>query len=363
MKKIACVGYHATGSGVIDDFLREFDNVSEAVYGAELRILHDPDCISDLEYHLVTDPHRLGSGLAIRRFQEYCKQQSRMEEKIFGKAWMDLVYTYTDNLTINKYKGWIDNDLQFIPSWRKSFVNILKAFNYILRKKPWTSFIPNKLIKPRWYNYYPNYITYYSKLSEEQFIETTKKFIEVLCKKINIDNKDFVVLDQFTCAHNPMRDLKYVDDMKVIVVDRDPRDLYIHNMIHKDHVLPTDPKQFAIQYRLMRQVSCKDDPSKVLRIHYEDMIFKYNEMVPKILDFLGIKHVHHVAPKRYFNPSVSIYGTQLWIYKSASYNDAVNIIETELSDMLYDYPPVSVRNKILTEIDKKIALKEYATKH
>ena len=91
MKIIACCGYHATGSGVIDDLLREMDNVADAVYGAELRILHDTDCISDLEYHLVKDPHRLCTGLAIRRFVEYCKSQSRMEEKIFGKNWMRLV--------------------------------------------------------------------------------------------------------------------------------------------------------------------------------------------------------------------------------------------------------------------------------
>lgn len=33
-------------------------------YEAELRILYDPDAISDLEYHLRKCPHRLSSGLA-----------------------------------------------------------------------------------------------------------------------------------------------------------------------------------------------------------------------------------------------------------------------------------------------------------
>ena len=32
-------------------------------YEAELRILYDPDAISDLEYHLRKCPHRLSSGL------------------------------------------------------------------------------------------------------------------------------------------------------------------------------------------------------------------------------------------------------------------------------------------------------------
>lgn len=64
MKKIACVSYHGTGESVIDDLLCECNNVCHGTYEAELRILHDPDAISDLEYHLVECPHRLSSGLA-----------------------------------------------------------------------------------------------------------------------------------------------------------------------------------------------------------------------------------------------------------------------------------------------------------
>lgn len=363
MKKIACVGYHATGSGVIDDLLREFDNISTSVYGAELRILHDPDCISDLEYHLVFDPHRLGTGLAIRRFQEYCNAQSRMEEKLIGNDWMNMVNEYINSLVINKYRGWIDNELQFVSNTKKNIVKIKKGFNYLLRQSPLCNIIPNSYIKPRWYDYYPDNITYYSKLTEEQFLDKTKSFIEKLCSVINHENKEYVVLDQFVSAHNPMRDLKFVDDMKIIIVDRDPRDLYLHNMLHKDHVLPKDPAQFAIQYKLMRQALCKEDTTKVLRIHYEDMIFKYDEMLPIILDFLGIDKSHHISPQKYFKPSVSVNGTQLWLFKSGEFSDAVKIIESKIPEMLYNYPPLDDRKKLLFGIDQKASLKEYALKH
>ena len=46
MKKIACVGYHATGAGVIDDLFREFDNVAQGQYEVESRLLQDPDAVS-----------------------------------------------------------------------------------------------------------------------------------------------------------------------------------------------------------------------------------------------------------------------------------------------------------------------------
>lgn len=363
MEIIACCGYHATGSGVIDDLLSEMDNVACSAYGAEIRILHDLDCISDLEYHLVQDPHRLGSGLAIKRFRKYCEDQARMEEKIFGNSWMQIVDEYIESLIIHKYNGWVDSDLQFMPSWKKNFTFVKKALFYFLRKEPLSYIVPEIWKRPRWYDYYPSYETCYSRLSEECFIEKTKLFIDKICSVVNKENKDFVLLDQFACSHNPMRDMRYVKNMKVIVVDRDPRDLYIHNMIHKDHVLPKDPYKFAVQYRLMRQIMVDEDQERILRLNYEDMIFHYDEMVQKVLDFLGIDKSHHILPKKYFKPGVSINGTQLWIYKDKRYSDAIDIIKQELPDFLYSYPSENERVKILSEVNHDLSLKEYATKH
>lgn len=363
MKKIAVVGYHATGSGVIDDLLRELDNTAFAEYNAELRILHDPDCISDMEYHISTDPHRSGSSLAIKRFFEYCKREARMEEKIFGDKWMTLVSNYADSLCCHKYKGWMTCESQLFPTYSKIIAKLKKTFFYVLRQKPWVNILPSSIQRPRWYNYYPEVITYYANLSEEEFIRKTKSFVEELCSTINKDKKEYIVLNQFTSSHNPMRDLRYVDDMKVIVVDRDPRDLFVHNVSLKDHRLPSEPQKFAKQYRLMRKRCAEEDPTKVLHVRYEDMIFKYDEMVPIILDFLGIDPAHHVAKKTSFKPGVSINGTQLWIYKAPEYAEAVKIIEEELPDMVYEYPNEDVRKKIISEVDGKLALKEYATKH
>ena len=363
MKKIACCGYHATGSGVISDLLREMNNVACPKYGAEIRLLHDSDCISDLEYHLVTDPHRLSSGLAIKRFQNYCKEQTRMEYKIFGNMWMELVNEFANSLIIHSYKGWIDSDLQFMSAWKKRIVFCKKALFFLLRQRPISELVPKKWQRPRWFDYYPEYETYYSRLSEESFIAKTKSFVEKLCSVINPEGKEYVLLDQFASAHNPMRDLRYVDDMKIIIVDRDPRDLYIHHMVHKDHVLPKDPKKFAIQYRLMRQVLAPEDSQKILRISYEDMIFHYEEMVQKVLDFLGIDKSHHVSVKQYFKPGVSINGTQLWRHCVKDYTEAVKIIQEELPDMLYEFPESSERDRICSEENFEQSLKEYETKH
>ena len=85
MKIITNIGYHGTGSGALDDFFREFDNIPCAPSEYECRFLQDPDGISDLEYNLIDNPNRLNSGFALKRYLLFCKNNNRMYKKIFGK--------------------------------------------------------------------------------------------------------------------------------------------------------------------------------------------------------------------------------------------------------------------------------------
>lgn len=329
MKVISCVGYHATGSGVIDDLFRECDNVAQGLYEAEVRFLHDPDGVNDLEYHLVTNPQRLGSGLAIKRFIQYSKNEGRQSHNIYGNQWFSLAKEYAESLSQISYQGWLQSDLLFVPSWKKKLVWIRKAINH---------FKPKKIKNPQWYDYYPDINTYYSRLTEDVFLKKTRDFVAKLNQLANPENKEFLMLDQHVSAHNPANETRYHEDIKVIIVDRDPRDLYIHNMYHKDHRLPKDPKDFAFHYKSIRQLVEPDDPNTVMRVYFEDMIYKYDEYVKKVFDFVGLNpQIHHIYPKTHFNPNISIKGTKMW-KRFPEYAEAVKIIEDLIPEMLYVYP-------------------------
>lgn len=330
MKKIAVVGFHDTGSSVVDDLLRECDNVANGTSGAEVRVLHDPDGISDLEHHLVNDPHRLSSSLAIRRFLDYCKRHARMERKLVGSEWDIMSAKYANSLIKLRYKGWLEEDVLFFPLWQKKYYWLLRALNH---------FLPKAIKKQRWHNFFPNEETYYSSLTEKEFLVKTKDYIDWICEKMNPEHKEYLVLDQFASSHNPCNACRYTDNLKVIIVDRDPRDLFIHDVkLYKEHILAPEALDFAKQYRLIRREIFADDPSKVLRVYYEDLIYRYEETTKLIFDFLGIDPiVHHINKKRFFNPAISINGTMLW-KKYPQYEEDVKIITEELRDMLYPYP-------------------------
>ena len=137
---------------------------------------------------------------------------------------------------------------------------------------------------------------------------------------------------------NVKRYLNYIRDLKVIIVDRDPRDVYIQAMRDGDHVLPHDPLLFAKQYRDMRRTIDDEikDP-RILRIHFEDLIYRYDFTTKQINEFLGISEEKHKDLRKHFNPDISIRNTQLWI-NDKNYNNQIKIIEQELEDFLYLFP-------------------------
>lgn len=327
IRKIACVGYHYTGAGVIDDLFRECDNVYQGTYEAEIRILHDPDGVSDLEYHLVENPHRLSSGLAIKRFIDYAKRNSRQIEKIVGEDWIEIATNYAESLSLIKYHGYVGGDLLFLSPRQRIHFFCRRVVNKLL---------PKQFLPPKDSNLLPSVITYYSRLDENEFINKTKVFVELLCEKANKDKKEFIMLDQFIGSNYPSRYLRYANDLKAIIVDRDPRDLYISRMLSNDRVLPHNPHEFCIYHRGIRQTK-EDFPSdQCLKVNFEDMIYNYDDYVNKVLNFVGVSKEHHVSPLLYFDPNKSIKGTKLW-QCHPEYSEEVKIIEKELPEYLYQY--------------------------
>ena len=328
MKKITCVGYHDTGSSVIDDLFREFEGFVQGGKNKECRLLQDPDGISDLEYNLIENPHRLNSGFALKRFRKMCEESHRTYENIFGKQWMVLVDSYIEGLISLQYKGYWHGDLWLMSDLEKLFYKIRRGINRLL---------PKKVEKPSWYNYYPSWITYHCHITEQEFLYQTQSFINQLCASLKSPSAEFIVLDQLVNPVNIPRYLRYIDELKVIVVDRDPRDVYIEQIRLKEHVLPKDPYLFSEVYRDSREeVQSNGDLTGVMKINFEDMIYEYESSVNKICEFVGVDLALHKDRMKHFNPAISIKNTKLW-ERYPEYIKEILLIEQELKDYLYTY--------------------------
>ena len=328
MRIITCISFHGTGSGAVDDFLKEFDNCPSAPTNIECRFLQDPDGVSDLEFNLVENPHRLNSGYALRRYMKFARETAYGYRKIFGNKWLKYSKEYVDSLVTETYKGYWHGDLQLLSGPQK--------FIYYSRRAK-DKLMPKPLKKPFRYNYFPNQDYYHVHITRDEFIDKTQVYVDKLCRLLNPKNQPFIVLDQFVPTSNIMRYIPYVKDIKVIVVDRDPRDLFVQQRRYGDHVLPAEAEPFARVFRDHRaMVGEIPSDAPVLRLQFEDLIFHYDEEMKRIVDFIGEDWSHHVAPRKHFNPAVSAANLQMW-KKFPEYEKDCEIIAKMLPEFLYDF--------------------------
>lgn len=332
-KIITCAGYGETGSSVITDLLKEFDNCN-SMGDYEFRFIQDYEGISTLEFALVHNYHRMNSDIAIHRFKKIIDYHSGNRifpryEKFFNGKFKEISYKYIDSLIDLSWKGyWEHHAIETNSVDRFLAYKIYPRIKKLFRKPSDKKFV----LQP------PKRTMYFSNPGEE-FYGKTRVYTRELFNAIDPEFKyEYLVSDQLLPPSNLGIYLNYFDDIKVIIVDRDPRDIYMLNEFKsREGWIPShDVDAFIKWFKLLRkrQKEEQEDKSRVLRIKFEDAVIKYDETLKEVLDFLGIDESHHIAKKKYFNPEISI--KNVGIYKGYEHLEAIKRIEKELKEYCYE---------------------------
>ena len=321
-------GLGNTGSFAVIDLLREFDEVCYNSSMHEFSIIYTPDGILDLYYHIVESPSRFqSSDIAIYRFEKlvrniFSKSKDKKQNE-YNKKMLELSLKYIEDITQIKWKG----------TWgrRYDFYSPLKKFWYKVFYK--LRFISDKPFKKIAYE-----DMRYS-YRKDDFLLITKQYINNLIKIVNETNSNIFIIDQVFPGDNPYKCFKFLDNPYAIIVDRDPRDLYILSKceINSDSAwIPTDNVEDFIQYYKTMREKCDVDTDKerILHIQYEDLIYNYENVLTTLKEFLNISQ--HSFKESHFKKEISINNTQLF-NKHVEYADDIEKIEKELKDYLFDY--------------------------
>lgn len=284
MRFISCASYYGSGSSAITDFVSEFDSVYSFT-DEEFRFVQDPDGVSDLEYNLVENFNRHNSGHAIKRYKKlvdfYCGNMfGKKYEKFFHGNWKKYSEEYIDDLTDFTYHGWWQYDLMDKGDF---FYFRKRILNKILKMTIWKS-QPERTL-----NTMKNEITYCAHPNEEKFLSCTKKYIENLFGSVCQD-ANTVMVDQIVPPTNLKRYLRYFNDIRVFVVDRDPRDIFVlEKYVWQDGVIPNNVEDFCkwFKYTRAHRKTESFDDKRVYFIQFEDMVYKYDETAKKNCKLAG----------------------------------------------------------------------------
>ncbi|WP_373598230.1 hypothetical protein [Paraclostridium bifermentans] len=334
MKIVTCTGYYGTGSSAITDLLSEFENI-HSMGDYEFRFVQDPEGISDLEYNLVENHHRHNSGHALKRYSRYVdflsgNKFNKKYENYFDGKFKKISKEYIDELTDFKYKG----------IWHQDVIDKGKIFYFVERSLNKIYMILRKAIfrkTEKGITLLKNEVTLYSKPGDE-FYDITKEYIDKLFSQANYLNKEYIMVDQLVPPTNINRYLRYFNDINVIAVDRDPRDIYILEKLYwKGTIVPCDNAEiFCKWYKYTRESSTykTEDRNKIMRIKFEDLVYDYENATSKVFEFLGLDPKYHTKKKELFNPDKSINNTRLWLKHDELKKD-IEYIEANLSEYLY----------------------------
>lgn len=335
MRIITCAGYYGTGSSAITDLLSEY-NTCKSLGEYEFRFIQDPEGIADLEYNLVENHHRHNSGHALKRYKNKVdflagNKIIKKYELFFNNRWKEFSYDYIEELIDIKYAGY----------WHQDVID--KGNVFYLRKRLINKLLQKTLWKNRgWHNIneMPKEYTLCSSPSEEKFLRCTRKYIDRLFNEANIENKPNVIVDQLVPPSNIQRYLRYFGDIKVFVVDRDPRDIYVlEKYIWKGKVVPTETVQLFCEWFEYTRKHRKNEiyqKDKVMFIKFEDLIYKYEDTITKIEAWSGVGSDNHEYYKSFFDPEKSINNTKCWTKVNCNMEEIL-YIEDRLKEYLYQY--------------------------
>lgn len=329
MNIITCTGYGGTGSSVISDLLKEYEGV-KSMGDFEFSLAHEVDGISDLQHAIVDDFNRLKTTEAIYRFKKLISFERKNYIKYFGKRFDRITENYINDLSEVVWKG-------FYHQHPRRFPKIHRFVKYIFPNIIWHTirkFKPDQGYEPT--EWHPRSEM---RLSQDPalFFKATKHFytslMEILTENHRYEN---LVLDQLVPPFATQRYSKYFSNIKIIIIDRDPRDLYILNKkFWHEGWIPSDNVHTYIKwFALIRRNINNSDDTNVLRLKFEDCIINYDKTIDQIEKFVGLNSDAHTKKYQFFNPDISKKNIKLW-KKYEDYKSDIALIENYLADYCY----------------------------
>jgi hypothetical protein len=321
-----CVsGYGRSGSSAYVDLLSEFEYIDNP--GKEFRIAKDPNGLLDLELSIVDNWEFIRHNTAINDFLEYCSMLGREDGvlKMVGKDFNNIL----DVNFIKESEKYIDriNDFMYYGDTmlNRYHLNALQSFKQRIRSKFGLG------------NAVPMYFAHPCK---DKFLTETRQYLRSIFENY-ASNKNIykIVLDQAIPPTNIKKTLKYFNNAKLIIVDRDPRDIY-SVMVNEKKFLGADRfgddsvDKYIAWHKAVRKKKKQDTDEKfiknsVLRLNFEDLFFHYSETIKIIKEFLNIDFVHEKENIKFKRESIN---EHVGIWKNMPDQGIMLHIEKELSD-------------------------------
>jgi len=214
-----------SGGGAIHDYLLSRNDFVSPFQGEEFRLIIDPYGINNLNEKLFKEFSLNNSSEAFNQYEKYCfnlqkLKSTKNQKKIYGNNFYNLSKKYLKTISLISYKG--------IPQFKSISLNYKKNFTFKFKKK----FLGYK-------NHEHGNYEMKIPVSKKRFDYETKSYLASIIKS-NCKNlkKKNIILDQATSFWKPEIANNYFDNLKIIVVTRDPRSVFYSMKFRGSYAYP-----------------------------------------------------------------------------------------------------------------------------
>jgi Sulfotransferase family len=301
-------GFVYSGKSAVSDILREVDGFSVPASAEEFDLLRLPGGLIDLKHAVLNwSPSR--SNAAFHRFERVARIAGRalpFHRKFFENG---LAYQarYPDYFTVLERFLFSIVLLRWDTPW--PYEN--------LTDNPWQT-----VLRKMGERFGVMKLRDFCLIDREHFLERAREFTNgLLWSAVDAARFHTVVVHNSLEAFDPGHNVDLYGNAKVIVVDRDPRDIYATALViapgQRDklnrylHICAGHDIDLFIRRFNVYRSNVRESPS-VLRIRFEDVVQDYERTVQSILEFLGVEASAHVRRLQCFKPEVSRKNVGMW---------------------------------------------------
>ncbi|MDA9996081.1 sulfotransferase [Candidatus Pelagibacter sp.] len=283
MKKTVLInGTFNSGSGAINDYLSSRRDFHNPLGDNEFRIVSDPMGLHNLYNSCYSNNRLLSSAYGFTEFLNYVKNLQKYVIYVSpgkkGKIYNSNLIKFTDEFI----KSITKLNYYAVPHYTRVNFDLKSKINYSLGlklNKKIYDLIRTNIIIPK---------------SKEIFIKNSKKYIKQIIEKTTINGlaKENIVLNNAIDALDPIESSKYFINPKIVIVTRDPRDIFSSMKIRKSGAGPNyNVKIFIDWYKhffgsLHFKKTIKN--KKILHIKFENFVSNFNKENLRLCKFLEI---------------------------------------------------------------------------
>ncbi len=327
-------GYMGSGSSAVTDLLTEIDGYKNTTSSFEYIFMHCPGGLFDLEDKLLSGNNALRSDEAMHVFLE------TMQDLYCKRNYWPSGYKYLLSPDFMQYCREFIDDIACVSIadsfwyYQENPYNLKMQIMGLLYGRKFMRKLGMK--KPLRYDKmtlsYP---------TSNEFYLAARKFLEKIFEAMGSGNEN-IIIDQLLLPHNLYRiDRYFGDEIRVFVVERDPRDVFLMNKYYWSQKnsqvpYPYDVNDFCKMYRALRNNEILMHDERILKLSFEDLVYDYDNVLVRIHSHLGISDEKHSQKLSRFDPKISINNTQIF-KRNEKYFEESEMIVKLLPEYIYDF--------------------------